>query len=97
MTDFVVPKECIGFEMPDGAKYNTKNGHVIVEDFDHATEIRKSLQKQRGQVLYHYSFRGAPGWECSHCSVGMFMWQASCVRCKRPRIEEVLGEAVLSV
>ena len=90
MPKFTVPEECIGFEMKDGTKYTSRQGPVTVDNLDHERAIRGSLQKQRGQVLNHFSFSAAQGWDCENCGVSMFSWQGACVRCKRERPEEVI-------
>ncbi len=85
MTRIPVPKDCIGLEMADGAKYDSGGREFVeVSDSNHLTAIAKSRHTEIGWIgRPQTTFSGVQGWDCPRCHFSAFAWQDHCPRCIR--------------
>ncbi|HUX70791.1 MAG TPA: hypothetical protein VMV41_09800, partial [Cellulomonadaceae bacterium] len=73
---FKVRENCTGFSMPDGTKYDAKDGRVQVADH-HAAAVRRSSPAQIGLLNTgsRVTFTRVPGKDCPGCGADIFTWQ----------------------
>ncbi len=56
---------CLGLDMPDGTRYDARDGHIEVERADHAAAILSQREVRASARVYGY--QGLPGATCGGC------------------------------
>lgn len=84
-----VPKNCLGFTLPDGRKVNANRRGVVEIPDRFAGAARRSSASARYDSVSQMDagFGAAAEKTCEACAFTMFAWQAVCPRCKTPADE----------
>lgn len=91
MVRLTVPSNCLGFEMPDGTKYNNRGGTVSVDDPRHEAAIRTSLQNTLGLIGKGGIVFAGTGITC--CRRTLWPWEDHCPRCGKEYLANGAEEA----
>jgi hypothetical protein len=85
-------KGCQGIDMPDGTRYEAKNGKVEIDDPGHARQALRSGNAEFGAIAAPLHGFGdlQPGEKNCGCGFNAFRWQTSCPRCGADLPEEIL-------